>query len=54
LPHTREKKKRKRRKRRQKLRDLRQRLAETQDLTMRRKLIEKIKRISPRAPVPET
>jgi hypothetical protein len=47
------KKKRKRRNRRQKLRELRRRLAETQDLSMRRRLIEKIHRISPRAPVPE-
>jgi len=47
------KKKRKRRQRRQKLRYLRRRLAETQDLSARQRLIAKIKRISPRAPVPE-
>jgi RNase P subunit RPR2 len=47
------KKKRKRRERRQKLRELRHRLAETQDPTTRRRLIEKMKRISRRAPVPE-
>ena len=50
---TRVKKKRKRRQRRQKIHDLRRRLEETSDLSMRRKLILKIKRISPRAPVPE-
>jgi hypothetical protein len=47
------KKKRKRRQRRQKLRYLRRQLAETQDLSARRRLIEKIHRISPRAPVPD-
>jgi hypothetical protein len=47
------KKKRKRRQRRQKLRYLRRRLAETKDLSARRRLIEKIHRISPRAAVPE-
>jgi hypothetical protein len=47
------KKKRKRRQRRQKLRYLRQRFAETQDMSARQRLIEKIHRISPRAPVPE-
>jgi hypothetical protein len=47
------KKKRKRRQRRQKLRDLRQRLVETQDMSARQRLIAKMHRISPRAPVPE-
>jgi len=52
LANTRVKKKRKRRRRRQKLRHVRRRLAEMQDLTVRRRLIEKIRRISPRAPIP--
>lgn len=47
------KKKRKRRQRRQKLRYLRGRLAETHDMRERRRLIAKIKRISPQAPVPD-
>ena len=50
---TRVKKKRKRRQRRQKIHDLRRRIEDTKDLSARRKLIEKIRRISPRAPVPE-
>jgi hypothetical protein len=54
LPHTRTKKKRKKRRRRQKLRYLRRRLAETRDLRERRRLIDKIKRISPKAPVPDS
>jgi hypothetical protein len=47
------KKKRKRRQRRQKLHHLRHQIEETQDLSARQRLIEKIHRISPRAPVPE-
>ncbi len=47
------KKKRRRERRKRKLRYLRRRLEETQDLTKRRQLIAKMRRISPRAPVPE-
>jgi hypothetical protein len=50
---TRVKKKRKRRKRRQKLRELRRQVAETQDLSARQRLIAKMHRISPTAPLPE-
>jgi hypothetical protein len=53
LANVKVKKKRKRRRRRQKLRHLRRRLAETEDLTVRRRLIARIRRISPKAPVPE-
>ncbi len=42
-----------RRNRKRKLRHLRQRLAQTKDAAQRRRLIEKIRRISPAAPVPE-
>jgi hypothetical protein len=47
------KKKRKRRQRRQKVHALRRRLAETRDLRERRRLVSKILRISPKAPVPD-
>lgn len=40
--------------RKRKLRHLRQRLARTKDAAQRRRLIEKIRRISPAAPVPES
>ncbi|MCS7178553.1 MAG: hypothetical protein RML46_03310 [Anaerolineae bacterium] len=39
--------------RKRKLRYLRQRLAQTKDPSQRRRLIEKIRRISPTAPLPE-
>jgi hypothetical protein len=39
--------------RKRKLRHLRARLAQTRDPVQRRRLIEKIRRISPAAPVPE-
>ncbi len=42
-----------RRHRKEKLRHLRAKLAQTKDLAARKRLIEKIRRISPRAPVPE-
>ncbi|MGB9775183.1 MAG: hypothetical protein ACPLYD_08365 [Anaerolineae bacterium] len=42
-----------RKNRKRKLRYLRQRLAQTKDVAQRRRLIEKIRRISPTAPVPE-
>lgn len=42
-----------RKNRKRKLRHLRQRLAQTKDATQRQRLIEKIRRISPTAPVPE-
>ena len=44
----------KRRKRRKKLRHLRQKLQETNSVYERRQIIEKIKRISPQAPVPDS
>lgn len=44
---------RRRRKRKQKLRRLRARLLETNDPKERERLIAKIRRISPRAPIPE-
>jgi len=47
------KKKRQRRQRKRKLRYLRQRLANTRAQSERQKLIEKIRRISPRAPLPD-
>jgi hypothetical protein len=50
---TRVKKKQRRRRRRQKLYDLRQRIQETQSASERQRLIAKIRRISPYAPVPE-
>ncbi len=53
LPTSPEKKKRKRRRRRAKLRYLRQRLAGTESSRERRRLIAKMKRISPGAPVPD-
>jgi len=43
----------KRRQRKRKLRYLRQRLANTRAQSERQKLIEKIRRISPRAPLPD-
>ncbi len=42
-----------RRRRRRKLRYLRQRLAQTTDPAERERLIEKIRRVSPTAPIPE-
>ncbi len=39
--------------RKRKLRHLRARLAQTKDPAVRKRLIEKIRRISPHAPVPE-
>lgn len=48
------KKKQLRRRRRQKLHELRQRLEETKSASERQRLIAKIRRISPYAPVPET
>jgi hypothetical protein len=42
-----------RQRRKRKLRYLRRRLAETTDVQERQRLIAKIHRISPRAPVPE-
>lgn len=39
--------------RKRKLRHLRQRLAQTKDPALRKRLIEKIRKISPRAPVPD-
>ena len=39
--------------RKRKLRHLRRQLAETKDRAKRRQLIDKIRRISPRAPVPD-
>ncbi|MBC7227655.1 MAG: hypothetical protein H5T61_10545 [Thermoflexales bacterium] len=42
-----------RRNRKRKLRHLRQQLAQTKDAARRRRIIEKIRRISPAAPVPE-
>lgn len=48
-----EKKKRKRRQRRAKLRGLRERLETTQSSRDRQRLIAKIKRVSPHAPVPD-
>jgi len=39
--------------RKRKLRDLRERLAQATDAANRRRLIEKIRRVSPTAPVPE-
>jgi hypothetical protein len=53
LATTRVKKKRKRRQRKKKLRYLRERLAETHTHSERQRIIEKIRRISPWAPVPE-
>jgi hypothetical protein len=47
------KKKQRRRQRKRKLKRLRQRLEEAKSLTEKRKIIDKIHRISPRAPVPE-
>jgi len=47
------KKKRRRRQRKRKLRYLRRHLARTRDLGERRRLIEKMRRISPRVPVPD-
>jgi hypothetical protein len=47
------KKKRRRGRRKRKLRYLRKRVAETRSVSERQRLIEKIKRISPTAPVPE-
>jgi hypothetical protein len=47
------KKKRQRRKRRKKIQKLRRQIAETQDLSKRRQLATKIKRISRTAPVPD-
>ena len=44
---------RRRQRRKRKVRYLRKRLGETKDGVSRRKLIEKMQRISPRAPVPE-
>jgi hypothetical protein len=43
-----------RQRRKRKLQFLRRRLAETTDVQERRRLIAKIRRVSPRAPVPET
>ena len=48
------KNKHRRQRRRRKVHFLRQRLAEAKDLRERQKLIAKIRRISPRAPVPES
>ena len=47
------KKKQRRQRRRQKLHELRERLNETQSASERQRLIAKIRRISPYAPVPE-
>jgi hypothetical protein len=44
---------RRKQRRRRKLRFLRRRLAETSEMEKRRKLIAKIRKISPQAPVPE-
>ena len=44
---------RRRRHRRKKVRRLRARLEQTRDPEERRRLIEKIKRVAPNAPVPE-
>ena len=46
--------KRQRRARRTKLRKLRRRLAETKTTSERRRLAEKIRKISPRAPIAES
>jgi hypothetical protein len=46
-------KKRHRRQRKRKLRVLRHKLAETRGSSERRQLIDKIRRVSPRAPVPD-
>jgi hypothetical protein len=43
-----------RRRRRRKLRALKQRLAQAQDARTRDRLIEKIRRVAPNAPVPES
>ncbi len=45
--------KKRRQRRQRKVRYLRRRLAETKDFMERQRLIEKIRKISPRAPVPE-
>jgi hypothetical protein len=47
------KKKRRRGRRKRKLHYLRRRLTQTKDVSERRRLIEKMRRISPRAPVPD-
>jgi len=53
LTTTKIKKVHRRQRRKRKLRYLRRRLQRTTDPGMRRRLIMKMKRISPRAPVPE-
>jgi hypothetical protein len=53
MTRARKRKVRRRRRRKRKLRYLRRRLAKTTDVQERRRLIDKIRRISPRAPVPE-
>ncbi|MBN1580962.1 MAG: hypothetical protein JXA89_09695 [Anaerolineae bacterium] len=53
MTSTRVKTKRKRRSRRLKLQKLRRQIAETNDLSKRRQLIDKIKRTSRNAPTPD-
>jgi hypothetical protein len=53
LPNAKIKKLRRRQRRKRKLRYLRRRLAEATSHSERQRLIEKIRRVSPRAPVPE-
>jgi hypothetical protein len=54
LPNYKTRKIQRKKRRKRKLRYLRHKLAETTDSATRRRLIKKIRRISPRAPVPES